>query len=79
MGGLLGLFAFGTWLIVGGWMSMIEQKWPGFMPAQLDVIGVIGLVTSEKWAALIGGGFTLVLGVACMLLALFAMVKRLLA
>ncbi|MTW10504.1 hypothetical protein GM658_07790 [Pseudoduganella eburnea] len=74
--GLLGLIAFGGWLLVGGWFAIVDHKWPGFMPPQLDVIGVVGHVTSEKWAAYLGGGFALFLGVAFILLALFAALKQ---
>lgn len=73
---LLGLLAFGGWLSVGGWFAIVERKWPGFMPPQLDIIAVLGYATSEKWAAYLGGGFALLLGAAIILLALFAAIKQ---
>jgi hypothetical protein len=74
--GLFGLFAFGGWLFIGGWISITEEKWPGFMPPQLDIIALAGWLTSEKWAALIGGGLVLFLGAALALLAVVAVVKQ---
>ena len=76
LGALLGLVGFGLWLAVGGWISIAEEKWPGFMPQQLDIVGLFGLVISDRWAALIGGGLTLILGAAMVLLAVFVATKQ---
>lgn len=73
---LLGLFGFGAWLFIGGWISITEEKWPGFMPPQLDLVALVGLLISEKWAALVGGGLVLVLGAALALLAMVVGVRQ---
>jgi hypothetical protein len=73
---LLALFGFGAWLVIGGWVSIAQRKWPGFMPPQLDFVALIGWFTSEQWAAYIGGGFVLLLGAALCLVAVVAAVRQ---
>lgn len=51
----LGLMAFGAYLLVGSYYGFTHERWPWFMPPQLDVFGLFIGLFGDKTGGYVGG------------------------
>ena len=65
----IGVFLCGLYLLAGAVVSITQEKWPFFMPAQLDGIAMLSRVFGETASAYIAGGITALFGVVCLIVA----------
>lgn len=73
---LLGIFflIFGFYLLAGAVASIAEGAWPFFMPAQLDIVGLVFGIFGDPVAGILGGIILGFLGLGCIYL--FSLVYR---
>ena len=73
---LLGAFflIFGFYLLAGAVTSIANGAWPFFMPAQLDIIGLVFSIFGDPAAGILGGITLGLLGIG--FIYLFSLVYR---
>ena len=73
---LWGIFflLFGFYLLAGALVSIAKGTWPFFMPAQLDIIGLVFSIFGNPVAGILGGIILTFLGLGS--LYIFSLVYR---